>query len=189
MRRPGLIALLLAAAALGMGAPSVADTVVVGYIPPGIDYGTTDDSEVPLGQVRADGLVVENLEPSTRDAGRREGCPPEGYRYKLIVLDPAALRDHDGTGTAAGGCDAVEYGVIDPEPYATPLGGGARLYTGSGPVPATTADTASGGTPDSLTPGVGKLCFAATSGGDEAGGGPLAATQPRPVVILYDPDA
>lgn len=192
MRR--LLALVAATTAMWMGAPALADTVVVGYLPPGVDYGATDDdSEVELGEVRARGVVVNNLEPGARDLGTRDQCPPEGCRYELIVLDPAARRDATGPGTGAVGCDAPDYGLVDPEPDEAPLGNGARLYTGHGALPTHTAETGSETTPRPLTPGVGLLCFATSSGegglGNDPADGPLAATQPKPVVILHDPNA
>lgn len=193
MRQRAFIALLTLVTAAGVGVPAVGEPITVGYLPPGIDYGATDDSEIELGEVRAQGVVVENLEPGARDLDTRDECPPEGCRYELIVIDPAAVRGDPVTGPGAVGCDGLQYGVIDPEPEETRLGGGARLYTGSGPLPERTADTANQTTPSPLTPGVGQLCFATPSGDEgwtnNAGDAPLAATQPNPVVILHDPDA
>lgn len=193
MRRWDLVALLALVAAMPVGVPALGETITVGYLPPGVDYGATDDSGVKFGEVRAQGLVVGNLEPGARDLGTRDECPPAGCRYQLIVIDPAAVRPDPDTGTGAVGCEGLEYGVVDPEPEETRLGSGARLYTGSGPLPELTADTASETTPSPLTPGVGQLCFATPSGeegwSNDAGDGPLATTQPNPVVILHDPDA
>lgn len=192
MRRPGLIALLGVITVMSVGLPAVANTVVVGYLPPGVDYGATDDSEVELGDVQAQGVVVTNLEPGPRDLDTRDECPADGCRYELVVVDPAALRS-DGAASPPVACDTLEYAVVDPEPDETSLDGGARVFTGSGTVPRRTADTASETTPAPLTPGVGQLCFVTPSGDDgvtnDAEDGPLAATQPNPVVILHDPDA
>lgn len=204
MRRPGRVAALTAVtavtalAALSVGLPSMADTVVVGYVPPGVDYGFTDDGDgdadggderedVAFGEVRAQGVVVNNIEPGARDLGTDAECPAEGCDYQLIVLDPDTLRADDGPV----GCDTLEYGVVDPAPDQRELGGGARLYVGHGPLPEQTADTGAG--PEALTAGVGGLCFATPADADgrrnDAGDGPLAATQPKPVVVLRAPDA
>lgn len=193
MRRPALLALLGVTTVMSVGLPAVADTAVVGYLPPGVDYGATDDSEVDLGDVRAQGVVVTNLEPGPRDLGTRDECPADGCPYELVVVDPAALRPDDDATSPPVACDTLEYAVVDPEPDETSLDGGARVFTGSGAVPQRTADTAAGTTPAPLTPGVGQLCFVTPSGDDgltnDAGDGPLAATQPKPVVVLHDPDA
>lgn len=202
MRRPGRAAVLAAVtalaalAALGLTLPSMADTVVVGYVPPGVDYGFADDADdgegderedVAFGEVRAQGVVVNNIEPGARDLGTDTECPAEGCDYELIVLDPDTLRADD----APVGCDTLEYGVVDPDPEQRELGGGARLYVGHGPLPEQTADTGAG--PGALTAGVGGLCFATPADTDgwrnDAGDGPLAATQPKPVVVLRGPDA
>lgn len=177
MRAPALATLLLVLTAVTATSPAVAEPPVVGYLPPGIEYGGLEGSDLPTGEVRAQGVVVSNLEPAASGAGLGPGCPDSGCSYALVVLDPAAVRD---PGTA--GCAADQpHGVVDDAPEEAPLGSGARVLTGRGPVPAEPVDEPAGA-PHRLAEGVGLLCFAASGPG-----GPTAVTQPAPIVLLQPP--
>lgn len=171
----GLVALL--------AVPAGAEPAVVGYTPPRVTYGAlAASSELAASEVHAQGLVVENLEP-TSDPDTDNGqatCPPEGCDYQLVVADAAAVRAA-ADGEAAAACGAGAYAVVDADPDVSEVDG-ARLYTARGSLPAHTVETATAERPRPVTPGVGQLCFAATT--TAADGEPVAVTQPVPVVIL-----
>lgn len=173
--RPAALALAAVLVALA-AAPARADPVVVGYTPPRVTYGAlTTDGELAADQLRAQGLVVANLEPTDTD---QPACPPEGCDYQLIVTDPAALHaTTDDEDTPA--CGTGAYAVVDADPDVADVDG-ARLYTAQGALPTHTADTSETGSRP-LTAGVGQLCFATTTTAD---GEPVAVTQPVPIVIV-----
>lgn len=202
-------ALLVAAAVAAVAGLAVvlpaAATTVVGYLPPGINYGTTtenaDDTgggnsqpELQPGQIRAQGLVVDQLEPGQRNLGTKDVCPPGGCAYALVVLDTKAL---DAAAAAAGdeqqasGCNSLDFATIDPDPASRPLGG-ARVYTARGRLPADTTPPAAATDhpPRPVAAGLGHLCLIAKPGNppltNNDGTGPLAATQPKPVVVFHD---
>lgn len=178
-----------AAALLAGGTPAVANTVVVGYTTVDADYSAAD-GEDPTATIRAQGLVVDDLEPRGSEAASVTACPPGGCRYALMVVDPAAVRDDAEGPTEGAGCDTRRYGIVDANPDERDVGGAARVYTGTGAIPASTVGDA-GDSAEHITPGVGLLCFANPAHDDglhnEAGDGLLVATQPAVVVIVYDP--
>lgn len=191
MPRPALTALLAGVSIVALVAvPAVARTVVVGYLPPRVDYGALagDDADLASDEIRAQGVVVDNLEPGTGPADTRATCPDGGCAYQLIIADPAAV-DHsnDGGEPAPAGCATLDYGVVDADPDVRDVDG-ARLFTGRGPLPSRTVDAGDDGGSQRLSRGVGQLCFAtpAHAGGpaNDTGDGPLAATQPVPIVVL-----
>ncbi len=191
MQRPGLFAVLAAASALTAGTPASANIGVVGYLPPGVDYGIGDDAEAAFGEVRAQGVVVNDLEPGARGPDTGQTCSTEGCLYELVVVDPAAVRAQTDPHSDTVGCASDRYGVIDAAPEQAPLGSGARLYTGHGPLPTHITATQNAATTAPLSPGIGLLCFATAASDSQRtdARGPLAATQPDPVVIFYSPDA
>lgn len=190
MRQPRLL-LPLAGALLGLGlltAPGLAAPRVVGYLPPRVDYGALadDTSDLAADELRAQGLVVANLEPTAdADAAEGQACPPKGCAYQLIVTDPAEVRltrrEAAAPSEAAPSCGSGSYAVVDADPDHRDVNG-ARLFAAQGSLPTRTADTAAD-SPQPLTPGVGQLCFASKPHG-ESGESPQAMTQPVPIVIL-----
>lgn len=188
MRPAGRVLVLAAVAVVAVAVPALASTVVVGYLPPRVEYGVLagDDAELANDEIRARGVVVDNLEPGAGPADTNAACPDAGCAYQLVVVDPAALRPADDQPPPAA-CATLDYGVVDPDPDVADVDG-ARLFTGRGVVPRHTVDGGDDQGSQRLSRGVGQLCFAtpADAGGRpaDAGDGPLAATQPVPVVIL-----
>lgn len=190
MPRPALAALLAGVGIVVLVAvPALARTVVVGYLPPRVDYGALagDDADLAGDEIRADGVVVANLEPGVGPAETRATCPDGGCAYQLILVDPAVVgRSSNGGEPSPAGCATLDYGVVDAEPDVRDVDG-ARLFTGRGAIPSHTVDAGDGGS-RRLSRGVGQLCFAtpAHAGGpaNDTGDGPLAATQPVPIVVL-----
>lgn len=191
MRRAALSLLAVAATGLALATvPAVAATVLVGTTT--LDDGTDRDPADPVSrgeQVRAQATVVNNLEPTRASADADGACPPEECAYQLALVDPEAVTGDAGTSAA---CDTRDYGVVDAAPREHVLPGGARLYVGQGRPPRETV-AGDGDGPDRVAQGVGQLCFATAAHADEDGAdpgdSPLAATQPAPVVVTYDPAA
>lgn len=192
--QPSRLAVLTTLAIAGLAAvPALAAPVVVGYLPPQVDYGLLTggdgggDGQLADGEIRAQGLVVANLEPGSEASGGNGDCPDDGCAYQLIVADPEAIAagDPDAT-TGTGACDTTRYAVIDPSPQVRDVDG-ARLHTGRGALPTRLAHPVDGdnateaGQPPPLSRGVGQLCFATPT---DAGEAPTATTQPVPIVVL-----
>lgn len=191
---PGTATVLASAAAavLVLAAPVFACTVPVGST----TWPTDDDPDQgsasapghDAGQIRARGLVVNDLEPPNAFVDTDRACPSEGCAYELHLTDPETVRG-DTDGEPAINCRTLDYAVVDAEPRMQEIDQAARVYTGEGGLPVRTADTPRGDTPDRLTPGVGQLCFASPAHDgwrrNDTDDGPLVATQPTPIVILY----
>lgn len=195
MRRTMLSALLAAGTALTLvGAPALADPVVVGYttvdFEPANEEDAADGDATAAHDITVQGLVVDNLEPHDSDLDDGDACPSEGCDYALLAVDPAAIQASTASQSAGGvGCETRGYGVVDPSPQPRDVSG-ARLYTATGAVPERTVATEDEpGEP--ITPGVGLLCFAAPGNGlaNSADDGPLSVTQPAPVVIVSGREA
>lgn len=188
MRRTILSAVVAAGTALTLtGAPALADTLVVGYTTVEFEPAVDGDHTEAQG-IRVQGLVVDDLEPRSRDGGEGEGCPAAGCDYALLAVDPAAIQASTaGQGASGAGCDTHEYGVVEASPQQRDVSG-ARVYTATGALPERTVG-AEGGT-EPLTPGVGLLCFAASAHDraltENPDAPPTAATQPVPAVVVHD---
>lgn len=169
--------------------PALARTIVVGYLPPAVQYGVLagEDAELGDNEIRARGVVVDNLEPGAGPADTRATCPDGGCGYQCLVVDPAAMGYSQSGDPSPGGCATLDYGVVDADPDVRDVDG-ARLFTGRGPLPERTVDPGGDGGSKRLSRGVGQLCFATPAHDgrsvNDAGDGPLAATQPVPVVVL-----
>lgn len=195
MRPTMLSALLAAGTALTLvGAPALADPVVVGYttvdFEPANEEEAADDDATAAHDVTVQGLVVDNLEPRGADVDDGDACPSDGCDYALLAVDPAAIQDPtSGEGASAVGCATRSYGVVDPSPQPRDLSG-ARLYTATGTVPERTV-TAGDEPGEPITPGVGLLCFAAPGNGlaNSADDRAMSVTQPAPVVIVSGREA
>lgn len=197
MIRTRLLIMLAAVCAVAVSASAAsAGTVTVGYIQPGIAYGSGDgaqtQTDIAFGQVHAQGVVVDNLEPGRQDDRTTQTCPASGCTYVLAVLDSTTLQASPTTTAGALGCDSLDYGVVDSEPAVRSVGGG-RVYDGQGRLPARTNPPTEDGLSRPLAAGVGNLCFVARSvrqpPTNDGSDGPLAATQPRPVVIFHNTPA
>lgn len=190
MRRTPAAA-LLASLVMVANPPVLAETVVVGYITPSGEVGSPNPSE-PAAVVEAEGVVVNALEPGRSDVESRDECPVAGCGYQLLLVNPAAIQRTQSRNQASteNGCDTLDSGVVDAMPERKQLGGSARLYVGRGEIPAQTLGrTGTSGTPTAA--GLGLLCFSNPFFEDgllsDDRAGPLVATQPAPIAILYTP--
>lgn len=191
MRRAALSMLAVACAGLLLLAVPAVGATIVGTTTLVTDAESDAPDPMSRGEgVRARATVVSNLEPSRSSKDADEACPAEGCGYQLVLVDPGSLVSATETDAT---CETPDYVVVDASPDEQPVAGeAARVYTGQGSVPGETV-SAGGDGADRLTPGVGQLCFAGPAHGDADGQNPgdaaLAATQPAPIVVLYDPGA